>query len=57
MLLLLLQIYQFQNMLVAENPGLVSKLVIGKSYEGRDLVVLKVKQQELGNNKNVKHIL
>lgn len=29
-------------MLVAENPKLVSKIVIGKSYEGRDLNVLKV---------------
>lgn len=41
--MLLLQIYQFQDMLVAENPALVSKTVIGKSYEGRDLTVLKVK--------------
>lgn len=45
-LMLLFQIYQFQNMLVAENPTLVSKQVIGKSYEGRDLTVLKVKRQK-----------
>ncbi|KAM6973167.1 carboxypeptidase A5 [Aplochiton taeniatus] len=35
------EIYQFQDMLVAENPNLVSKLVIGQSYEGRPLNVLK----------------
>ncbi|KAJ8002732.1 hypothetical protein DPEC_G00162000 [Dallia pectoralis] len=35
------QIYAFQDMLVAENPNLVSKIVIGKSYEGRPLTVLK----------------
>ncbi len=29
-------------MLVAENSNLVSKIVIGKSYEGRPLDVLKV---------------
>ncbi|XP_034031806.1 carboxypeptidase A1-like [Thalassophryne amazonica] len=34
-------IYRFQDMLVAENPNLVSKLVIGRSYEGRPLNVLK----------------
>ncbi|KAM9854627.1 carboxypeptidase A5 [Aulostomus maculatus] len=34
-------IYQFQNMLVAENPQLVSKIIIGTSYEGRTLNVLK----------------
>lgn len=37
-----LQIYSFQDMLVAENPKLVSKIVIGQSYEGRPLNVLKV---------------
>ena len=37
-----LQIYSFQDMLVAENPNLVSKIVIGQSYEGRPLNVLKV---------------
>ena len=37
-----LQIYRFQDMLVAENPSLVSKLVIGQSYEGRPINVLKV---------------
>lgn len=36
------QIYSFQDMLVAENPKLVSKMVIGQSYEGRLLNVLKV---------------
>lgn len=35
------EIYSFQDMLVAENPGLVSKIVIGQSYEGRPLNVLK----------------
>ncbi|XP_069544417.1 carboxypeptidase A1-like [Brachyistius frenatus] len=35
------EIYNFQNMLVAENPNLVSKMVIGQSYEGRPLNVLK----------------
>ncbi|KAM6972943.1 carboxypeptidase A1-like [Aplochiton taeniatus] len=35
------EIYSFQDMLVAENPKLVSKLVIGQSYEGRPLNVLK----------------
>lgn len=35
------EIYSFQDMLVAENPGLVSKVVIGQSYEGRALNVLK----------------
>uniref|UniRef100_H3C0J6 Carboxypeptidase A1 n=1 Tax=Tetraodon nigroviridis TaxID=99883 RepID=H3C0J6_TETNG len=36
------QIYRFQDMLVAENPSLVSKIVIGQSYQGRALNVLKV---------------
>lgn len=36
------QIYSFQDMLVAENPSLVSKMVIGQSYQGRALNVLKV---------------
>ncbi|CAN9498917.1 unnamed protein product [Ophioblennius macclurei] len=35
------QIYSFQDMLVAENPNLVSKVVIGQSFEGRPLNVLK----------------
>ncbi|XP_013865725.1 carboxypeptidase A5 [Austrofundulus limnaeus] len=35
------EIYSFQDMLVAENPNMVSKLVIGQSYEGRPLNVLK----------------
>ncbi|XP_077593763.1 carboxypeptidase A1-like isoform X3 [Stigmatopora nigra] len=34
-------IYCFQDLLVAESPGLVSKVVIGQSYEGRPLNVLK----------------
>ncbi|XP_047452857.1 carboxypeptidase A5 [Mugil cephalus] len=34
-------IYSFQDMLVAENPNMVSKIVIGQSYEGRPLNVLK----------------
>lgn len=33
-------------MLVAENPKLVSKLVIGQSYERRPLNVLKVNRQK-----------
>uniref|UniRef100_A0A671V5C7 Carboxypeptidase A1 n=2 Tax=Sparus aurata TaxID=8175 RepID=A0A671V5C7_SPAAU len=35
------EIYDFQDMLVRENPNLVSKIVIGQSYEGRNLSVLK----------------
>ncbi|KAI3370988.1 hypothetical protein L3Q82_023640 [Scortum barcoo] len=35
------EIYSFQDMLVAENPNLVSKVVIGQSYQGRPLNVLK----------------
>ncbi|XP_020557179.1 carboxypeptidase A1 isoform X2 [Oryzias latipes] len=35
------EIYSFQDMLVAENPNLVSKIVIGQSYEARPLSVLK----------------
>ncbi|XP_030282793.1 carboxypeptidase A1-like [Sparus aurata] len=35
------EIYNFQDMLVRENPNLVSKIVIGQSYEGRPLSVLK----------------
>jgi len=35
------EIYRFQDMLVAENPSLVSKIVIGQSYEGRPINVLK----------------
>eukprot|EP00066_Takifugu_rubripes_P030855 XP_011620121.1 PREDICTED: carboxypeptidase A1-like [Takifugu rubripes] len=35
------EIYSFQDMLVAENPRLVSKIVIGQSYQGRALNVLK----------------
>lgn len=36
------QIYGFMDMLVAENPQLVSKLQIGKTFEGRPIYVLKV---------------
>ena len=39
---LLLQIYDFMDLLVAEHPQLVSKLQIGSSYEGRPIYVLKV---------------
>ncbi|KAJ8374220.1 hypothetical protein SKAU_G00048000 [Synaphobranchus kaupii] len=35
------EIYNFMDMLVAENPGLVSKIQIGASYEKRPLNVLK----------------
>ncbi|XP_057692894.1 carboxypeptidase A1-like [Corythoichthys intestinalis] len=43
------EIYRFQDMLVAEHPGLVSKLVIGQSYEKRPLNVLKFSTG--GNNR------
>lgn len=43
------EIYSFQDMLVAENPNLVSKIVIGQSYEGRPLNVLKFSSG--GNNR------
>ncbi|NXG94946.1 CBPA1 Carboxypeptidase, partial [Stercorarius parasiticus] len=36
-----LQIYAFMDLLVAENPNLVSKLEIGRSTENRPLYVLK----------------
>ncbi|KAG8515671.1 Carboxypeptidase A1, partial [Galemys pyrenaicus] len=35
------EIYEFMDMLVAENPQLVSKLQIGNTYEGRPIYVLK----------------
>lgn len=35
-------------MLVAENPSLVSKIVIGQSYQGRALNVLKVSKAQFG---------
>ncbi|XP_075413847.1 carboxypeptidase A1 isoform X2 [Tenrec ecaudatus] len=35
------EIYNFMDMLVAENPNLVSKHEIGKTYEGRPIYVLK----------------
>ncbi|XP_072821506.1 carboxypeptidase A1 isoform X2 [Vicugna pacos] len=35
------EIYDFMDLLVAENPQLVSKLQIGNSYEGRPIYVLK----------------
>lgn len=37
------QIYNFMDLLVAENPNLVSKLEIGRSTENRPLYVLKVR--------------
>ncbi|KAM3870141.1 carboxypeptidase A5 [Diretmus argenteus] len=43
------EIYSFQDMLVAENPNLVSKIVIGQSYERRPLNVLKFSTG--GNNR------
>ncbi|XP_037110634.1 carboxypeptidase A1-like [Syngnathus acus] len=43
------ELYRFQDMLVAENPKLVSKLVIGQSYERRPLNVLKFSTG--GNNR------
>ncbi|XP_004707874.1 carboxypeptidase A1 [Echinops telfairi] len=35
------EIYNFMDMLVAENPNLVSKHEIGRTYEGRPIYVLK----------------
>ncbi|XP_006887190.1 PREDICTED: carboxypeptidase A1 [Elephantulus edwardii] len=35
------EIYDFMDLLVAENPNLVSKIQIGSSYEGRPIYVLK----------------
>uniref|UniRef100_F7E9F3 Carboxypeptidase A1 n=1 Tax=Monodelphis domestica TaxID=13616 RepID=F7E9F3_MONDO len=35
------EIYEFMDLLVAENPNLVSKIQIGNSYEGRPINVLK----------------
>ncbi|XP_069485712.1 carboxypeptidase A1-like [Ambystoma mexicanum] len=35
------EIYAFMDSLTAENPGLVSKIQIGNSYEGRPIYVLK----------------
>ncbi|KAM9816466.1 carboxypeptidase A1-like [Syngnathus typhle] len=43
------ELYRFQDMLVTENPKLVSKLVIGQSYERRPLNVLKFSTG--GNNR------
>lgn len=39
------QIYAFMDLLVAENPNLVSKLEIGRSTENRPLYVLKARQE------------
>lgn len=41
--IVLLQIYAFIDLLVAENPNLVSKLEIGRSTEDRPLYVLRVR--------------
>ncbi|XP_077791495.1 carboxypeptidase A1-like isoform X1 [Podarcis muralis] len=35
------EIYDFMDLLVGENPKLVSKIQIGKSYEGRPINILK----------------
>lgn len=43
-------------MLVAENPNMVSKIVIGRSYEGRPLNVLKVRKQ-MNVKEQIKHRL
>ncbi|XP_059567778.1 carboxypeptidase A1 [Myotis daubentonii] len=43
------EIYGFMDMLVAEHPQLVSKLQIGKTYEGRPIYVLKFSTG--GNNR------
>ncbi|XP_006861200.1 PREDICTED: carboxypeptidase A1 [Chrysochloris asiatica] len=43
------EIYGFMDMLVAENPQLVSKIQIGNSYEGRPIYVLKFSTG--GNNR------
>uniref|UniRef100_A0A8V5GDV2 Carboxypeptidase A1 n=1 Tax=Melopsittacus undulatus TaxID=13146 RepID=A0A8V5GDV2_MELUD len=41
--IVLLQIYAFMDLLVAENPNLVSKIQIGRSTENRPLYVLRVR--------------
>ncbi|XP_007953580.1 carboxypeptidase A1 [Orycteropus afer afer] len=43
------EIYDFMDMLVVENPQLVSKIQIGRSYEGRPIYVLKFSTG--GNNR------
>ncbi|XP_058153342.1 carboxypeptidase A1 [Dasypus novemcinctus] len=43
------EIYGFMDMLVAENPQLVSKIQIGKTYEDRPIYVLKFSNG--GNNR------
>ncbi|XP_043821165.1 carboxypeptidase A1-like [Dromiciops gliroides] len=43
------EIYEFIDLLVAENPTLVSKIQIGNSYEGRPIYVLKFSTG--GNNR------
>ncbi|XP_051856175.1 carboxypeptidase A1-like [Antechinus flavipes] len=45
----LAEIYEFMDLLVAENPNLVSKIQIGKSFEGRPLNILKFSTG--GNNR------
>ncbi|KAK3536110.1 hypothetical protein QTP70_029266, partial [Hemibagrus guttatus] len=45
------RINSFMDMLVQENPKLVSKIVIGQSYEGRPLNVLKVGHFSTGDTK------
>ncbi|XP_042324871.1 carboxypeptidase A1-like [Sceloporus undulatus] len=35
------EIYDFMDLLVSENPGVVSKIQIGKSFEGRPINILK----------------
>ena len=38
------QIYSWMDTLVAKNPNLITKLNIGKTYEGRPMYVLKVRR-------------
>lgn len=41
------------DMLVAENPQLVSKLQIGKTFEGRPIYVLKVMRLHMGAHRRI----
>lgn len=49
------QINSFIDMLVQENPGFVSKIVIGQSYEKRPLNVLKVSHVKI-LTRGIKHV-
>lgn len=56
------QINGFMDTLVQENPGFVSKLVIGQSYEGRPLNILKVSHMKnttinTASNKSILYLI